>query len=393
MNFDDNLDLNIHNYNTEDLESFLNLKEGYTEDDVDKKTSEFSSKISNVNDKKLKDKLSEFVKKARTILTTNKKQNRLTDAGDTFIIKEGKYPVTNYVQQVYQTDIAKGDITRLKKKTTTTTFCLNTLFRDSNSNSATDCIYSLPYQIRDVVSIDLRSMELPQSIFLFSNSNNSNTIYFKEYMGNEGLVVFPEGNYPNVEGNKLEAVDTMMTTAINQALNSGTRFTVTLNPANNQINISNSTYNFDMYILYPGTNSNLSLTMGWILGFRKVAYKGQMSYNTESIYNVNPAEYLYLELNDYNVPQAASKVIGLFAESYLDKNILAKVLYPYKQDYTSYYVVTYNKSHLIGGLRDYFGPTNLQRFGIRLLNKYGEVVNLNGLSFSFTLELTVLYES
>ena len=43
-------------------------------------------------------------------------------------------------------------------------------------------------------------MEIPQSIFLFSENNASNTIYFKEYSGYdptiplEGLVTLPPGN-------------------------------------------------------------------------------------------------------------------------------------------------------------------------------------------------------
>ena len=388
-------DFNIDNYSINDLIKFLNLSDDYTEEDVHQKANEFSSKIQKVGNPQLQQNLNEFVNKVKTILTTDQKYPQITNAGDTYVIRRDKYPVTNYVQQVYQTEVAKGTITSLKKKTTITTFCINTLFRDAGSNSATDCIYSLPYTIKEVLSMELISVEIPQSIFLFSSTNFSNTMYFKEYVGstvNELLVVFPPGNYPNLDSSKIDGVATMMTATINQQLNSGTRFTVTINPVTNQITISNSTNNFDMYILYVGTNPNMSKTMGWILGYRSPFYRGQMTYTTESLYNVTPAEYLYLELNDYNVSQASTKVIGLFAESYLDKNILGKILYTYSQNYTSYYVIAYDKSHVVGGLRQYFGPTNLQRFGIRLLDRYGEVVDLNGISFSFTLELKVLYD-
>jgi len=132
--------------------------------------------------------------------------------------------------------------------------------------------------------------------------------------------------------------------------------------------------------------------MGWILGYRQVCYVNQLTYTSESIYNVTPIDYLYLEVNDYNISQVASKVFGLYSESYLDKNILAKIDYTYSTDYTLYNTIHYDIYSVVSSYREYFGPVNLQKMSIRLLDKYGDVVDLNGLDFSFTLELKVLYD-
>jgi hypothetical protein len=110
------------------------------------------------------------------------------------------------------------------------------------------------------------------------------------------------------------------------------------------------------------------------------------------MYNNTPTEYLYLEINDFNVPQIASKVFGLFTNSYLDKNIIAKLDYTASTDYTSYNTISYDKDYVVGSLREYYGPTHLQKMYIRLLDKYGNIVDLNGLDFSFTLELKILYD-
>jgi hypothetical protein len=86
-------------------------------------------------------------------------------------------------------------------------------------------------------------------------------------------------------------------------------------------------------------------------------------------------------------------MLGLFNESYLDKNILASFEYSSTTNYTTYNTISY--SLITGTLyskRDYFGPIHLQKMNIRLLDKYGDVVDLNGLNFSFTLELQVLYD-
>jgi hypothetical protein len=147
-----------------------------------------------------------------------------------------------------------------------------------------------------------------------------------------------------------------------------------------------------MYIVHPGTNKYITRTMGWILGFRQPSYVNKLTYTTESLYNVTPAEYFYLEINDYNIPSISSKVFGLFSDSYLDRNIIAKIDYSHKSNFYLYETVSYDNSYVVSSQRDYFGPVYLGKFSIRLLDKYGQVVDLNGLDFSFTLELKVLYD-
>jgi hypothetical protein len=388
----DSFDFNINNYSISDLEKFLNLNDDYTTQDINEQIGVFSNKISSISDIIFKTNLKSFIEEVKSVLITRNKKNDIIAAGSTFIINDAKVPS---VKQVFPTDIAQGNITILKKKTTITTFCVNSLFRDISSNSATDCIYYLPYVVNNVTSMQVISMEVPQGIYLFSQSLASNTIYFKEYTNatvTEGLVVFPQGNYPSFSTTPLPDIATMMTAAINTQLGTVARFTVSIDLATNKITVTNSTFIFEMYILHTGTNKNIYRTMGWILGFRQPAYVNQLTYTTESIYNITPTEYLYLEINDFNVPQIASKVFGLFTNSYLDKNIIAKLDYTASTHYTTYNTISYDRDYVVGSLREYYGPTHLQKLSIRLLDKYGNVADLNGLDFSFTLELKILYE-
>ena len=388
----ESFDFNINNYSISDLEKFLNLNDDYTTQDINEQIGVFSNKISSISDIIFKTNLKSFIEEVKSVLITRNKKNDIIAAGSTFIINDAKVPS---VKQVFPTDIAQGNITILKKKTTITTFCVNSLFRDISSNSATDCIYYLPYVVNNVTSMQVISMEVPQGIYLFSQSLASNTIYFKEYTNStvtEGLVVFPQGNYPSFSTTVLPDIVTMMTAAINTQLGTAGRFTVSIDLATNKITVTNSTFIFEMYILHTGTNKNIYRTMGWILGFRQPAYVNQLTYTTESIYNITPTEYLYLEINDFNVPQIASKVFGLFTNSYLDKNIIAKLDYTASTHYTTYNTISYDRDYVVGSLREYYGPTHLQKLSIRLLDKYGNVADLNGLDFSFTLELKILYE-
>ena len=51
-----------------------------------------------------------------------------------------------------------------------------------------------------------------------------------------------------------------------------------------------------------------------------------------------------------------------------------------------------NEDNIISSTRNYFGPIHLQKLAIRLLNQFGEIVNLHYRDFSFTLEMEVLYD-
>jgi hypothetical protein len=243
--------------------------------------------------------------------------------------------------------------------------------------------------------MEIMTVELPQSIFLFSERNGSNTMYFKEYSGPdpyhplEGLVSLPPGNYKTSSSPDLI---TSLQTAINNQLGSANRFTVSLNATSNRITISNSTYIFEMYTVYQGTNRNLTKTMGWSLGYRQASYINQQSYTTESLYNNTPATYLYLEINDFNTQYIATQVIGLFSNSFLDSNIISKICYTNNTGYTSYDTVVYDGKYVVGSPREYFGPVHLQKMNVRLLDQYGTVVDLNGLDFSFTLKIKILYD-
>jgi hypothetical protein len=73
--------------------------------------------------------------------------------------------------------------------------------------------------------------------------------------------------------------------------------------------------------------------------------------------------------------------------AYLGKNIMARIPVSSLQNT----IVFNNASDLIFKCREYFGPVRLERLRIRILNRYGEVINLNSNDFSMALEITELY--
>jgi hypothetical protein len=388
-------DLDIDHYSIIDLENFLFLNENYKVVDILDKSREFKNKIAHVTDNVFKDRIHNFLKEVELILTEHVHKNRVIPAGSRYVIDDYKPPVTNFISQVYPTEIAPGIVSRLKKKTIVNTFAINTMFRDHSNGSAsvpTDCLIILPYTIKDVVSMRLVSVELPQSIYLISKSSHSNSIIIREYIGsgfNEQVIIFPDGNYT------ASALATLMTTTINTIMASGIRFNVSIDPNTYKTTISNNTNYFNIYIKLDNMPYTASMGLGWILGYREKSYINKQTYTSESIFNQSPTDYLFLEINDFNYSNS-SRLIGLFSESYLDKNIIAKLPYGCNSSTTipinAFPTMFINKENLISSDRQYFGPIHLQKIAIRLLNRYGNVVDLNLQDFSFTLEMNVLYE-
>ena len=111
----DSFDFNINNYSISDLEKFLNLNDDYTTQDINEQIGVFSNKISSISDIIFKTNLKTFIEEVKSVLITRNKKNDIIAAGSTFIINDAKVPS---VKQVFPTDIAQGNITILKKKTT-----------------------------------------------------------------------------------------------------------------------------------------------------------------------------------------------------------------------------------------------------------------------------------
>jgi hypothetical protein len=135
------------------------------------------------------------------------------------------------------------------------------------------------------------------------------------------------------------------------------------------------------------TNAYLNRNLGWILGYRNPTYLNAQSYLSESLFNGVPLDYMYFVLDDYNLSRS-SNLIAVFNNSFIDKNILAKI--PYSN--CNFQVLFEGKEDVISPRRQYFGPVDIRKLGLQLLNKYGQIIDLNRMDFSFTLEIEMAYD-
>lgn len=449
-NNNNNFDFDINNYTIKELQNFLGLYDKFTYNDIMEKHKNMNliiekSQRYNLNYKK---NISEFLEKAKTILietivktsqqeedfiddsfellNTNNKDKIVNQTSTTYsggrytmdketisineIIKKDKYlnPM-----ETFNTNIMRSELNNIKRKTVFTTIMLNSLYRqDYDKTISTDFTIFLPYYFKNVFSIRLSSIQLPNVIYCISKYNKNNSFYIEEdntALG--GWVVMPDGNYmPDIFCSTLENL-------INITLGTGNRFTVSIDQVTYKLTISNikNTFWIDFLKGYDtrfktetifDLNSEyktircmevdvteLYKRFGWLMGFRQAVYVNSKSYTTEGMYNGNFTNYLYFTMNDFNKSQAQN-IVGMFSKSIIIDNILAMI--PLNQN-TSYPTTNFsfcfnNGSDYIEKKRDYFGPVNIQKLKFQLLNQYGELLFLNNMDFSFSLELEVAYD-
>jgi hypothetical protein len=129
--------------------------------------------------------------------------------------------------------------------------------------------------------------------------------------------------------------------------------------------------------------------LGWILGFRNISYtvSAGSTLFSESIIDLTGPRYLYLILDEFTNSNTQSFISPL-PTSIINKNILAKITIDYAH-YSFGQIITANPTNglLITDNRSYNGKVNLQKLKIQLVNEYGNPINLNGLDFSFCLEI------
>jgi len=162
----------------------------------------------------------------------------------------------------------------------------------------------------------------------------------------------------------------------------------------NQTTIENKTVN-DIVIHFDINNDGVhdkfrfKSKLGWLLGFRKTTYTivGGQTLTSEGVSNLNGSKYLYLAIDDFNRGSQNSFISPLF-DSIINKNIIARIALNKNDFYfgTIYPTNIYNGT-LISDKRLYNGATDIQKLNVQLLNDDGLPIILNGLDFSFCMEI------
>jgi hypothetical protein len=127
--------------------------------------------------------------------------------------------------------------------------------------------------------------------------------------------------------------------------------------------------------------------LGWNLGFTREKYNGYTSYTSDTIMDPASVRYLYLVVDDFN-NNVNNPYITAFNQSISTPNILARI--SVKGSFFS--LLMENDLSVVNEARQYFGPVDIQRLRIRLIDDRGRTVDMNGANYSICLLLTQLYD-
>jgi hypothetical protein len=273
--------------------------------------------------------------------------------------------------------------TNVQKSTKHKLINIDTRFREDYTNLDTvNYNVLLPERITDIRSIHVTNIEIPMFINNISASLGNNCFLVTKAGTNVRRVVsIADGQY------SLSQLQTVLTNTLAPFTDIGLSVSTTGNKcvftSANNLNIS-----FIVDISGNPQKAETKSNLGWLLGFRKSSYSfNNRSLTAEGMIDLNGPRYLYLAVDEFTRGNQSSFVSPL-QKSLINRNIIARItpdttLHPYGT------ILTANK--MIGNLtsdkRTYTGKIDMLKLNIQLLDEYGRNVNLNGMDFSFCLDV------
>jgi hypothetical protein len=402
-------DLNIKNYKKRELEDIFELPATYDKTLVTRKENFLREKIvaDNTISEIMKQNTFRFLKETKDMLiadlnsVTHKLSNiyntdlklqdsSVTVSGNTPLIDR---PVTPYGQSS-PSEFYSGIINPLKKRTIRQNLNIDTRFRDNyTKTSASNFQFDLPTQFNDVMSIQLDNFEFTTPVYNISAGLGNNFFSIEINTGEMLTIIIPGGIY----------TDSTLITAINLAI---TNIPLLNNPATYQIvmtqnsircsiftNSSVSSYEFTLFFQgsIQGTDNftvPLPFKLGWIMGFRLGLYTSEFVYTSEGSIDLYGPKYIYLVFDDYN-NSVNNGFFSAFNKSILNNNILARIS---MTPTNTLGAVIQNNLALITFARQYFGPVNINKVNIQLLDEYGRILDMHSMDYSFCVTFNVVYD-
>ena len=327
---------------------------------------------------------------------------------------------------------------------------IDTRFRSNYyTTKSTDFVFNLPVKLENVSGMSVATYELPLTYYAINQRYENNCIVFQwsdpavsdsSYIYQYTLLI-PDGNYnSSFQGGSGTAIET----AINGILkgtdlvtDTGLAFSVdktsgrSIFACNSAIDASGNPLPHDVSaptirVPYTGAmrivfnvKANIDRTassstsdasyqsdtrplpyfFGWQLGFRAAMYELEsegmlQAAVSEGICLITGPNYLFLCIDDYN-NNVNNYYASAFGSSTIAPNIIARLNIKAAINGAGAYGVVSGES-LSTSLtfsREYFGPVDIQRMRITLVDEFGRVLDLNNMDWSFALMFECVYNS
>jgi len=385
------IDFDESHYTQRELEALLNLHAPYTAADLREQLAKSVNGMGSADPNQLsfmeraaavlgKTALSPAEADAYFHLTPTALDKAVTVSANDVIV----HPTTPYTQNE-GSQFFQGTINPINKRILRNNLNIDTRFRQNyHATSPSDFHMDLPTRLVNVVSLQLASLELPDTIYTVSASANNNRMTLRRDGTDPFTVVVPDGNYTEaalittVNGilfsDSMEYADVVMT------VDRSTRQTVFTAPVD--------PFSLDFNdVMGPCTDTYvLSMRLGWMLGFREATYESQTAFASEGLLDLTGPRYFYLVVDEFASGSVNDGFTVAFQNSVLNKNILARITVRCGGG-----CVSESNFSVVTTPRQYFGGIVIQKLRVQLLDAYGRPVNLNRADYSLCLNFQTAY--
>lgn len=281
---------------------------------------------------------------------------------------------------------------------------IDSRFRTDLSDPTTDFSFKFTHAYKNLIRLRISSIEIPNVFYTFTKWNNSFKIsaYDSTYVLRETCITIEPGNYTS------DVLVDIIQSLLDKQLRDQYGIFIIISLNNHTAKIS---FTLEGVTPCPFTCSNPCPTLpgqpffiefanletfkkrptgfglGYNLGFRKPVYKvtkefcsclpfPSLSITSEGCLDVVGDNYMFLSINDLHTVEQTT--YGTYLQC------LAKIII--REDKFS--IIYDDGSTLMANEIIFPSPTDLKYLQVQLLDPYGEIVDLNHMNFSFSIEIT-----
>jgi len=411
-------ELDAEKYTPEELEQILKLKFPYSSDDIEEELKKLRKQI--MTDKNLEEtkqrEIMSFLESVHHKLNKNISDikhkimpNIVSQHGSNFIIERNSQKIRNpdgvppsVKLHPYRT--SPGAVNSFANKwedgITSHLLSIDTRFRSNYyATSSTDFSIDLPVTFNNVVSLELVSLEIPATYFAISKSLGNNYFHVADttaFPNTFTKYTLPDGNYTRSQ----------MQTELNSILTAGggtIQVSIDVKSGRTLIDVDDATtilhFNLspEATATAPIDPTPIQMKLGWILGYRAAVYNSAGTstvFVSEGVFDGWGSRYFYFILDDFN-KNSINSIDAVLNASVISENILARltrgaISSAFNAGFTLDTGIV--NSDTTTRKRIYFGPVNIKKLRIRILDAYGRLIDLNNMDYSFALRLDRLYD-
>ena len=423
-----NINLDINTYNIDELKNLFKLSQNYTSENIYSAKENIANSIckSNISESK-KTEILIFLDNIKNKLINNL-ETRLVNTNSSIKEFNGNHYITNNDEAIL------GNYKQTNKSILKKIYTIDSIFRQNyelTDNQSHNYTIQLPETISRAISMSISSVEIPLTYHNISSYYNNNIFSIELLDSNNNLI----GNIQKIElspglyesrissysPNDLnriicysieKEINDKIKELVFQDISNNLQFVIEPRSGfscfkfDNSNNITNNilgTKKIKINFNVNNTNTNpsncysneLYQKLGWQLGFRSntlIIDANDLFAVSTGICHINYPRYIYIAIDDFQ--SSSQNYFSIASDSIVAPNIITRInILSLLEEKTAFkqgaYAgdIYYNQKHI----REYFGPTSINKLKIQLLDEYGRHFSLNNMDWSFIITFDCLY--